>query len=83
MRDTLARLFALAGAVFLLAVLIVFLLFVFYVFRDALSPEAVERYHQQQARYEFQQRDAIVQECLASERYSREECIALAGQEGR
>ena len=28
----------------------------------------------------FQQRDAIVQECLNSGRYSRAECIQLAGE---
>lgn len=27
----------------------------------------------------FERRDAIVQECVASERYTREECIVLAG----
>lgn len=41
----------------------------------AMSPESKTN----EARIEYDRRDAIVQECLNSEQYTREECIILAG----
>lgn len=61
--------FTVWGALALVAIIVVMLIVVY-----VLSPENLNNI----PLHEFNRRDAIVQECLNSEQYTREECIILA-----